>query len=501
MTRTYWTVAILACAPLVAGCPPPYTPGDTDSATETDTDTGETSTSTSPEVTTTSTTSVEPTTGPQTSTTTEPETSTTGPTTGNQGCAGDNDCSDPDKPFCIEQACVGCDGTPDPDATCAEVDAETPVCDLDDGSCVVCTPENKAECGGATPVCDAVSNECVGCVEHADCPESACNPESGACFAVDYVIYVDSVAACDVGDGTIAAPYCQITQALDKVATNDPSLGWTIKVKTGNYIQPALVVPEESVLAIVGDGGVAKIRSTTAATLQISPTSKVTLGKLNLASNADDSGLTCTSSQIFATDLTFSLNRQGYVGTDCSASFNRSVFYKNTSGGMSVFGAGATSLVNSYISNNGSNAESNYGGLLTGQGHELELLYSTVVNNLSEVGARSLLCMPDAGPTTVRNSVVIAFVAPSIDCPTVTFENSAIDEGKVDGDTNLLAVMEDAMAWFEQQVGGVYKAKADTPIASLAVWKDGDPATDFNGDPRPGTDGGTDYAGADRPMP
>ncbi|WAS98386.1 hypothetical protein [Nannocystis punicea] len=497
MTRQYWTVAILACAPLVAGCPPTYTPGETEGGTETDTE-ATTSTSTEPEVTSSTTTSDMPTTGPEPSTTTT-STSTTGPTTGNMGCAGDGDCSDPAKPFCVEQACVGCDGTPDPDATCAEIDAATPVCDMDAGACVVCTPESKALCTDSTPVCDAATNECVGCVEHADCPDSACNSESGACFAVDYVIYVDSAAQCDVGDGTMAAPFCQITQALDKVAMNDPSLGWTIKVKTGNYIQPTLVVPESSNVAIVGDGGVAKIRANNGPTLQVNPSSKLTLGKINFASNADDTGLTCTGSQIIGTDLTFTLNRQGYVGTDCTANFNRSVFYKNVSGGLSTFGAGATAVVNSYVSNNGASAESNYGGLLTGQGHELSLVYSTVVNNLSEVGARSLQCMPDAGPTTVRNSVIIALIAPSIDCATVTFENSAIDEGQMDGDTNIPAVMADAMAWFDPQVGGVYKAKAGTPLADLAVWKDGDPATDYNGDPRPTTNDATDYAGADRP--
>jgi hypothetical protein len=259
-------------------------------------------------------------------------------------------------------------------------------------------------------------------------------------------------------------------------------------------------VPDGAVLAIVGDGGVAKIRSTTAATLQTGTGSKVTLGKLNLASNADATGLVCTGSQVWGSDLTFSLNRQGYEGTDCSADFRRSVFYRNTSGGLAVFGPGSTKLVNSYVSNNGSNAESDYGGLKTGQGHELSLLYTTVINNLSEIGARSLQCFDDAGPTTVRNSVIIAFVLPSVVCPMVTFENSALDEGWMDGDTNLAATMADVMLWFDPQIGGVYRAKPDTPLADLAVWKSGDPATDFNGDPRPLSDGADDYAGADRPM-
>lgn len=497
MTRTYWTVAILACAPLLAGCPPTYTPGTTATETETDSSPTEpTSTTTDVEATTT-TTSVTPTTGPDVTTTTDAMT-TEGPTTGTPGCVDDGECSDPSKPFCVDQACVGCDGTPDPDAACAGVSADTPVCDEGSGQCVVCTPDNKALCTGATPVCDAATNECVGCVEHSDCPDSACNPETGACFAPDRALYVDSLAPCEGGDGTAAAPYCQITHAFEHVAMDNPSLGWTIKVKAGNYIQPSLVVPESSVLAIVGHGGTPKIRSTTEATLQISAGAKVTLGKLNFT-NAEDVGLTCAGGQIYGADLTFSLNRQGYVGTDCSARFDRSVFYRNASGGLSMFGAGTTELVNSYVSNNSFNAESYYGGLLTGQSHELKLLYTTVLNNLSETGARSLLCMPDAGPVHVRNSVIIAFVAPSIDCPGATFEYSAIDEGKVDGDTNLAAVMGDAMAWFEPQVGGVYKAKAGTPLANLAVWKAGDPATDFDGDERPGVDGEADYAGADRP--
>lgn len=502
MTRTYWTVAILASVPLVAGCPPTYSPGETDTDTTGDTSTSSTSTSTTDETTSTTTTS-QPTSGTDTSTTDQTtSTSTTDVTTGVPGCGGDDDCAGtPDTPFCVDQACVACDGTVDPDVACAGIDPALPVCDKAAGECVMCTPANDALCTGATPVCDAANKECVGCVEHADCPESACNPESGACFPVDYVIYVDGAAQCDIGDGSMAMPFCQISQALEKVGMNDPTIGWTIKVKTGNYIQPALIIPDTSVLAIVGDGGVAKIRSTNAATLVTGTGSKVTLGKLNLSSNADDTALVCTGSQVWASDLTSSLNRQGYSGTDCSAAFRRSVFYRNTSGGLSVFGPGSTKLVNSYVSNNGSNAESNYGGLQTGQGHELSLLYTTVVNNLSELGARSLQCTDDAGLTTIRNSVIIAFVAPSIACPMATIEYSAIDEGDNDMDTNIPATMADAMLWFGPQVGGVYPAKPDTPIAELAVWKNGDPAADFNGDARPLVDGAMDYAGADRPMP
>lgn len=500
MTRTYWTLALVA-APLLAACPGPYG-GTTETATteETGTTAEQTTTSTTNPTTGDMTTGDTTTTPDTTSTTTPDTTSTSGPTTGDVGCVDDAECKaeSADTPFCVNKECVNCSGTAEPDTACAGLDPAMPVCS-DDGACVVCTPENATMCMGSSPVCDAASNECVGCVSHDQCGMSACNQETGACFAPEYVIWVDVAAQCDVGDGSMAMPYCQIAQALDKVAMNDPSLGWTIRIKTGNYTQTSLTVPDGSNIAIVGDGGVAKIKSTAAPTLQVGANSKVFLGKLALNSNADFSGLACTGGQIWGQDLNFSLNGQGYIGTDCSARFDRTVFYKNTSGGLSAYGVGSTHVVNSFVSNNGSNAESNYGGLLTAQGHELHVVYSTVVNNLSETGARSVQCLPDAGPTKIRNSVVIAFVAPSIDCAGLTIEHSAVDEGKVDGDTNIVATMADAMNWFDPQVSGVYKAKVDSMLKDLALWMDGDPIADFNGDARPAMMDSLDYAGADRP--
>ncbi|HEY8376944.1 MAG TPA: hypothetical protein VIK91_10670, partial [Nannocystis sp.] len=353
MTRSHWTAALTACVPLLVACPPTYSPGDSDTDTAgTDTTTsGSTGSMTTGQTTGTGTTSQEPTTAAMT--TTEAMTTgtvTTDPTTGVTGCSDNDDCSaDPDKPFCVDAECVSCDDTPDPDAACAGVDAGKPVCHLASGTCVECTPESDALCTGSTPVCDAATHECVGCSEHADCPESACNLESGSCFPAENVLWVDFAADCNVADGSMAAPYCQIDHALSHVGMNDPGAGWTIKVKTGNYIQPALVVPDGSVLAIVGEGGVAKIRSTSAATLHTGADSKITLSRLNLSSNAEQPALVCTSSDVWATDVTLANNREGYNAVECSAEFVRTVFYRNTSGGLQAFGAGATKLVNSYV--------------------------------------------------------------------------------------------------------------------------------------------------------
>ncbi len=507
MIRSHRTLAALAVwAPLTSlmgACPPVYegTSTTTEGSTSSDT-TGTPGTTSTTDPTTGPDTTGGPTSGPDTSTTGPGTSATTDNTTGDPGCANDAACAaiDPGKPFCVDTVCVDCSGAPDPDTACAGADNATPVCNPDSGQCVVCTADNKQLCTGDKPVCDAALNECVGCTEHSDCADSACNMKTGACFGPEYVIWVDVAAPCDVGDGSMAMPFCQIAMALDKVAMNDPTVGWTIKIKAGNYVQQTLTVPDNAKLAILGDGGVAKLRGTTLATLQVGLNTELFLSKLSFSSNADDIGLVCVSGgEIYGTDTVFTLNRQGYVGTDCSADFKRTVFYKNTSGGLTAIGAGSTRLTNSYVSNNGSNAEALYGGLLMAQGQELHLVYSTVLNNLSEVGARSIQCTPDAGPAEIRNSVVIAFVAPSIDCASATIEHSAIDDGKVDGDTNIQAMMADAMNWFDPQVAGIYKAKADTPLKDLAMWMDGDPKMDFNGDARPATNGSMDYAGADRP--
>jgi hypothetical protein len=124
-----------------------------------------------------------------------------------------------------------------------------------------------------------------------------------------------------------------------------------------------------------------------------------------------------------------------------------------------------------------------------------------VINNLSETGPRSLHCTDDASPAEIRNSVIIGFALPSVDCLAGTFSNSALDEGAMDGDTNLAATFMDIMNFFDPPVQGVYKAKQDTALANIAKWQDGDPKTDFDGDARPSSADSPDYAGADRPTP
>src|SRR5690606_174588 len=50
-------------------------------------------------------------------------------TTGPQPCRNDGECLDPDAPFCgTNGVCSTCDATDDPDAACAGVDPDRPLC-------------------------------------------------------------------------------------------------------------------------------------------------------------------------------------------------------------------------------------------------------------------------------------------------------------------------------------------------------------------------------------
>lgn len=509
MQRAHLHTVSVAALFILAGCPPIDEGPTTSNATETGTESNATTegqeesntqpTDTTPPITTTADTETTGTMSGTESNTGMTETGTD-PTTGTvePECSDDKPCGD--GKFCVDEKCVSCDQTDDPNGSCAGASADTPVCDA--GACVQCSADSHDACSGTSPVC--VDNVCSACTQHSECPDSACNLESGGCFDTMFVLYVDRTATCDGALGTMEAPFCKIGDAFPAMMASEQGvgIGWTIKIKAGNYIEDPLVVPDGSVVTFTrwGDGAV-KLRAPDDAgdTLTIANASTVYLDRIEFKSNPDFNGVVCASAKVYADDVLFTANRkQGYESTDCETKINRSVLFDNDSGGLASYGAGTTMVTNSYITSNGSQSIGEYGGVRTAQGNEMHLVFTTVANGLSQTGPASLQCV-DAGPTEVRNSVLIGFALPSVDCPTATITTSAVDEGAVDGDGNVIAVKADLANFFNPMTAGVYTAIAGTPLENLAVWKDGDPKADFNGTARVNMDGGMDFAGADKP--
>lgn len=465
--------------------------------------TSETSSSGEPVLTTAGTTTTVPTTDPTTDPTTGPTTDSTetmATTLPAPECVEARDCGEAAAPFCVDGSCVACDQTAEPGVSCAGKDSTAPVCDA--GTCVECSPDDKMLCQGIKPLCGP-DNLCIGCTEHSECPDTACNLETGACLDVDHVLHVDAIAACNGADGSVDAPFCKITEAFTKMVAGDVAAGWTLKIRGGSYVEDPLIVPAYSIVAMIRwDGVEPKIRATPGSdsTLTVNKATRLFIDSLAFNLNDEFNGIVCEGAKVWIDDSRVASNhKQGYQSTDCDTRIRRSVIFKNLSGGLASYG-GQTWITNSYVTGNGTQNLDDYGGIRSAQGNVLHLLYSIVVNNLIFSGPRSLQCTPDAGPAEVRNSVLIAAVGlPSIDCPGGTFSHSALDEGAIDGDSNLVATYADIMNFFNLPMNGVYTAKPDTGLKDLAVWKTGDPATDFDGTARPGRDGAPDYAGADRP--
>lgn len=506
MQRAHLHTVSVAALFILAGCPPIEEGPTTNSATETGTESdatteGEEESNTQPTDTTppVSTTEDTDTTGTMSGTESNTGETETGPnpTTGTVEPECDENKACEAGKFCVDEVCVTCDQA-DANA-CGDADPNAPVCA--EGACVECSADVHDLCTGTKPVC--VDNACSACTQHSECPDSACNFETGGCFDAQYVLYVDRTATCDGALGTMEAPFCKIGDAFPAMMMGDVAVGWTIKIKAGNYIEEPLVVPDGALVTFTrwGDGAV-KLRAPDDAgdTLTIANASTVYLDRIEFKSNPDFNGVVCTSAKVYADDVLFTANRkQGYESTDCDTQINRSVVFDNDSGGLASYGVGVTRITNSYITSNGSQSIGEYGGVLTSQGNEMHIVFSTIANGLSQTGAASLACSDDAGPTEVRNSVLIGFSLPSVICPMATITTSAVDEGAVDGDGNVIAVKADLMNFFNPMTAGVYTAIAGTPLENLAVWKDGDPKTDFNGTARVNMDGMMDFAGADKP--
>jgi len=517
MIRSTLSSLSLPLSLVLAGCVG-GTPMVTDSATDSDSESSSSTTdvtTTTPTMTTTvdpsttdpsvtEPTTVMPTTVTPTTDTTVGTTETTGSTPDCDAADGEpDDACDPATPFCVAGECVDCGGA-NGDSSCETLDGANPVCA--EGACVECSADNAAACSGASPVCDEASNECAPCTEHSQCGDTACNFAEGSCFSSDYVLWVDKAAEdCMVGDGTMDFPFCTLAEAFLKIEEPDnlPAT-WTVRVNAGIYIAAEHITPAGSSIVLIADNGNVTLRSTLdgAAGLTTGDASTLYLQGITLTL-AQTSGLKCSASTVYATDTRFSSNTQhGVEALDCDTFHNRSLISQNSKGGVASYGAGITYLENSFVTANGS-LVSEFGGVRSAQGNELEIVYSTLIGNDGDLAA-SIQCV-DANGGKVRNSVVIGRTNnPSVDCMDAMVSYSLVDGGDMQGENNMIAMGSDVKTWFEDPVGDVFRARAvvddlPSPIAEVAQWIADDPIWDYDGDPRPATEGSGDFPGADVP--
>jgi hypothetical protein len=496
---------------VIVGC---YNPDDPSNQTGTDTDAG-----TSMGPTTVSTmgetmTSDDPTTASSTMTT----------TTSSPDSSGSESTGEP-------QACEGADGELDPSC-----DASTPFCQ--GGTCVGCDALDPSTCAAidpTTPVC--TGGVCSSCTEHDQCSTGACRIATGECFAEANRLWVDNTADCGAATGEEAAPFCTLGEAqnvLDDQPGTDP---WAVFVAgSADAYTDAALISTERPLAFIGParGLAARVERAMQYAAWVGNGEELYLARLTLVNqNADQAALDCNGGDGYFDDVavtgsqgaldisggvirtrrsTFGSNGRSVLVGQFGTLFMDDGEVANQSGAMLVEGdvtlvrsrvhysyveagievVGTLRMINTMVYDN----YYQFGDILSQPGSTLEVTYGFI-------GPDGITCpgTPGQSQQTIRNSIVLG-----IDCPSAVIHNSAVgsEAAAMQGQDNALITMADwASVFVEPMANGDdldWHVLPGAPIVTdLAVWMEGDPVDDIDGDARPARDGAADVAGPDVP--
>ena len=406
------------------------------------------------------------------------DTTGTAGTTGDAPCEDNDDCPNPDAPFCLNTGTCGpCGDTASPDGSCLTEFPETPVC-VDD-ECVECDAEDASACEDANEVCDDNTNECVPCTAHAQCAGPAgCDIPGGQCGDEANVWYVDGGhKICPTSGNGLSEddPFCTLDEALGAVDALEDGTVATVYVAAmgAPYFETPVIESGQIVLLLASDAdSPPNVQGSGSPTIRVQTGGTLVLDHITVSGNTGDEGISSTNALLHVEGSSISLNNGSGI----------------------VMNGGELTLINSFIASNGDNLSGTTALDLTSV--NATVLYSSLVNNDGN-GAQSLLCT-DPGETELRNSIVTSADGDSIDCPGATIENNAVDSeiggsnvdvGAVDG------------AWFVAAGSGdLHLTAAGTALfGDIAEWATDDPSSDIDGDLRPVINGSEDVAGADVP--
>lgn len=388
-------------------------------------------------------------------------------------CSGPTDCADEAAPFCNPDSglCVACDEMADGDGSCANLDAEMPVCA--DGVCAQCDEGKDAACMDDTPICKVDTNACVACIEHEHCSEdSACNLDMNTCIEAN-IVHVDGSdgVACDLRDGTEPLPYCKLGDALSENPAE--ALIFLHAEAMGAAYQEKITI-NEGMIVIIGvpdaDGNRPILQGVQdEPALSVGESGMLSLRNVQI-SKSDGEGLRVMG----------------------KAWVEQSLVIGNDGGGIVVDG-GALIVENSFV---GGDKKSVFAvDVLSGSA------MMTYVTLAAGDDMSAALHCDDGTTTVVRNSLLVAETTElELACPGAQVSGSALEQ--MFADNEVLGEMN--IDWFEDYGGQDYHLTTDAPeaIHTAATWKTGDPTIDIDGEPRPVTeDGSQDFAGADVPSP
>jgi len=395
------------------------------------------------------------------STSSGPETSDTSSSssTGPAGCVSNEDCPDPATPVCDAASgeCVACDGAPDPDAACAELDPELPYCV--GGACVQCTSELQDVCTAMGLGCDEATNTCVPCTEHAQCAGgAACNLFTGECLPPDVVVHVG-----------VGQDFATLLEALVSVM-GAPAVTVVVHEGPVGPYTDTLDIGADTVVAFLAAPGVDVVWSPSMTR-----------------------ALTVTGGTVLIDGIDFT----GGLGGDAVLAGDQARLWIDRARMIPIVGgAGISGLGGEFVLRNGMITTTSAQGVTVATGAIATVLYSSLVRTGDPMLPGPAMVCAEPLAVSIRNSIVLAvggMAGSELSCPTADVQTSALETQMQVGEIN--------PTWFVELVSGDLHLTelGITTFANLATWQSGDPPVDFDGDPRPAVEGTPDFPGADVP--
>jgi hypothetical protein len=282
------------------------------------------------------------------------------------------------------------------------------------------------------------------------------------------VYYVDDNGACP-GDGSEAAPFCLIQDAIDAVGPQGAGTIWIAPGAGIGYAEDLSIVDGQTIA--LGGSGVAP-------------------SVLNPVADGATSTLTVAgaSTVVYLEHLLLRVSGEG-PAIDVSAGTlvgTRLQLRQNAGGAIALTDGANLSLVNSIVG-----SISPFATALSVTESTADLLHVTLVGS----SAPALSCDAPLS-VTLRNTIVLeAWIGPELECDEAVLVNSATEAEVGDFTTN-------GPNWFVSLGASDFHLTPEGAAAfdGLGQWNTGDPLTDIDGDPRPGVDGAPDFPGADVPQ-
>jgi len=422
--------------------------------------------------------------------TTEPTSTMTSTDTGETPC--DPECADP-APYCVAAQCVPCSDAGG-DEFCAALDPETPQCHPTWGRCVTCYSPGSPACADDEPFCgDAF--ECAGCSEHAQCPDSACDLESGRCMDDATQLWVDNAECVEPAMGTAESPYCTLAEAMAVIGAGDVQS--VIHLAGGTPYTESAVLTEpcatDRTLAILGFGGTPVLQGDPNV-VEVGCGNTLYLSNIRLITGMV-AGAYCDAARLWIDDSILVDNEIGVDAVGCRLHVRRTEILRTEGTGIRTDNETDLRLWSSIIGSGG-DAGASTRAIQASMG-TIDIRFSTIANNAG-TSEPSFWCGGNV-EGTVRNSIFGSTGGSSVDCPTVELENNALDDEALamDGSGNVYVLYLDE--WFAAPARDDYRLGVEPPPGYLTggIWQPGDPRVDVDGEPRTDVPGTTVSLGAD----